>query len=97
VRRHDQHGQTRLALVEAFHQVHAVGRLHAQIEQGEVEAEGLRRLERLAGIAGGRDVEPHRGETHLEHLEDRRVVVDHEDFLLHGRVTFASPAAGRFA
>jgi hypothetical protein len=41
VRGHDQHRQARLALVERFHQAHAVQRLHAQIEQGEIEARCL--------------------------------------------------------
>src|SRR5207249_1482988 len=69
VRRHDQHGEARLALVEPFHEAHAVRRLHAQIEQGEVEAGRLGRFESFARVAGGGDLEPHRGEAHLQDLE----------------------------
>ena len=65
---------------------HAVDRLHAQVEQGQVEARRLHRLERLARVAGRGHVEAHGGQPHLEHLEDRRVVVDHEDLLLHLRL-----------
>ncbi len=97
VRRHDQHGQARLPFVEPFHEAHAVGGLHAQIEQGEVEAARLGRFEGAARIARGGHVEAHRGEPHLEHLEDRRVVVDHEDLLFHAAITSVSRAASRSA
>ena len=97
MRGHDEHGQTRLPLVEPFHEAHAVRRRHTEVEESEVEAARLGRFESLARVARGGDVESHRGEAHLEHLEDRGVVVDHEDLLLHVAITFAFRAASRSA
>jgi len=77
VRGHDEHGQPRLALVQALHQADAVHRLHAEVEQRQVEARILRRAQRRLRVARGHDVEAHGRQPHLEHLEDGGIVVDH--------------------
>src|SRR5207247_8676538 len=58
----------------------AVHRSHAQIDEREVESLRCRDVERAARLTHGGDVEAHRPEAHGEHLEDRRVVVDDQNF-----------------
>ena len=81
--RHDQHRQARLALVQRLHELDAVQRRHAQVEQGHVEATVGRELDRLVRLGSRGDVEAHGGQPHFEHLQDGRVVVHDEHPPLH--------------
>src|SRR2546430_1339790 len=83
VRGHDEHGQPWLALVQRLHELDAVERQHAQVEQGDVEPVSGGELHRLVRLGRRGDVEAHGGQPHLEHLEDRRVVVYDENSPLH--------------
>src|SRR4030095_3220940 len=78
VRGHDEDRQAGLALMRRFHELEAAHRLHAQVEERDVEALFIEEQHGGAVALGQVHVEPHRLEPHLEHLEDARIVVDDE-------------------
>ncbi len=53
--------------------------------QRQVEARVVHRAEGLLGVRGGRHLEAHGHQPHLEHLDDGEVVVDDQNLALHGR------------
>ena len=76
-----------------FHQLEAAHRLHAQIEEGNVEALPVEKQHGVPVALGQGHVEPHGLKPHLEHLEDARIVVDHEGAPgAHGSPPLASTA-----
>ena len=83
MRRHDQHRQPGLARVQLLHERDAVHRVHAQIDERQVETAGRDGPHGRARVRRGLDIEPHRGKSHLQHLEDGSVVVDDQDPSLH--------------
>ena len=75
----------RLPGVHRLHERDAVGGRHAQVDERQVEARVVDRAQRPLGVRGRGHVVAHRDQPHLEDLDDREVVVDHQDLALHGR------------